>query len=256
MKKRRVRKFNDWTGTTVNCCTGCSNNCRYCYAKGMAVRFKRVAAEQWGIERIRQKDVDKKYKKFNEMVMFPSSHDITPVNYDACATVLKKLTDAGNEVLVVSKPRFECIARLCDSFQAHRDQILFRFTIGAMDDDILSFWEPGAPPFGERIRSLCYAYYSGYQTSVSIEPMLQSERIVELVDVLEPIVTESIWIGKMNHIKKNIVIDTARTAQALQRIEQGQRDEAIGEIYETLKDRPIIRWKGSIRNIVDPEDNE
>ena len=49
----------DWTASTVNCCTGCANNCRYCYAKGMAIRFKRLTAEEWPIERVRQKDVDR-----------------------------------------------------------------------------------------------------------------------------------------------------------------------------------------------------
>ena len=24
----------DWAARTINCCTGCANNCRYCYAKG------------------------------------------------------------------------------------------------------------------------------------------------------------------------------------------------------------------------------
>ena len=32
----------EWSVKTINCCTGCSHDCRYCYAKGMAVRFKQV----------------------------------------------------------------------------------------------------------------------------------------------------------------------------------------------------------------------
>ena len=237
MEKKDLFGTREWAIHTVNCCTGCSNNCLYCYARGMAVRFNRVRVDEWHIEHIRQKDVDKKYRKFHGRVMFPSSHDITLGNFDACFSVLRKLIYAGNEVLIVSKPRCENIVRICEAFREYRDQILFRFTIGAMDDAVLSFWEPGAPSFGERLPSLSYAHFSGYQTSVSIEPMLQSDRVVELVNLLEPIVTESIWIGKMNHIRKNVAINTAQIAQAVQRIEQGQTDDAVGEIYETLKNR-------------------
>ena len=99
----------EWSVKTVNCCTGCSHDCRYCYAKGMAIRFKQVTPEQWPLERIRPKDVSKRHKKYDGQVMFPSSHDITPNNLDACLTVLKNLLVVGNRVLVVSKPHLECI---------------------------------------------------------------------------------------------------------------------------------------------------
>jgi DNA repair photolyase len=36
----------EWADKTVNCCTGCSHDCLYCYAKGMAVRFKQVLPGQ------------------------------------------------------------------------------------------------------------------------------------------------------------------------------------------------------------------
>ncbi len=81
----------EWATKTVNCCTGCSHDCIYCYAKGMAVRFKQLTAGQWPLERIRQKDVDRIYKKYDGQVMFPSSHDLTPGNIEGCLTVLRCL---------------------------------------------------------------------------------------------------------------------------------------------------------------------
>ena len=56
--KKKFYGFKDWAVHSVNCCTGCSNNCRYCYARGMAIRFKRTTAEEWPLERVRQKDVE------------------------------------------------------------------------------------------------------------------------------------------------------------------------------------------------------
>ena len=197
-RKRNNHGTNQWSDKTINCCTGCSHDCLYCYAKSMAIRFKQVTANQWPIERIRQHDVLKRHKKYSGRVMFPSSHDITPINIEACLTVLKKLLNAGNQVLIVSKPHMECIEKICDAFMSYRDQILFRFTIGACDDGILSFWEPNAPSYDERKNCLIYAHEAGFKTSVSVEPMLDSANIDLLINDLMPHVTNSIWIGTMN----------------------------------------------------------
>ena len=240
----------DWTASTVNCCTGCANNCRYCYAKGMAIRFKRLTAEEWPIERVRQKDVDRPQRLYPGRIMFPSSHDITPGNFEACMTVLEKLIAAGNQVLIVSKPRCDIIREICHEFREDRDKIMFRFTIGAMNDDVLRFWEPGAPSFAERLDSLTYAFCSGYKTSVSIEPMLDSDNVLDLILTVEPFATDSIWLGKMNHIGKNIVIDSPEMKAAVRRIENGQTKERIQVLYEVLKDNPKIKWKSCLKHII------
>ena len=254
MKKKDLFGTREWADRTINCCTGCSNNCRYCYAREMAVRFGRRKPDEWQYEQVRQKDVDRKYRKFKGNLMFPSSHDITPANLEACLTVLGKLLDAGNDVLIVSKPRVECTGRICDLFTKYKDQILFRFTIGAMNNEVLSFWEPGAPVYEERKAALAYAFFAGYQTSVSIEPMLNAENVVKLVKDLETFTTESIWIGKMNHMRRAIVIDSAKAAEAVREIERGQSDEAIRGIYEALNGHPLIKWKESIRKIIPPNE--
>ncbi len=75
-KKKSINTW-QWATTTVNCCTGCSHDCLYCYAKSMAVRFKQLTAAEWPLERIREHDVNRKHKKYPGRVMFPSSHDIT-----------------------------------------------------------------------------------------------------------------------------------------------------------------------------------
>src|ERR1039457_4031334 len=82
----------------------------------------------------------------------------------------------------------------------YHEAILFRFSIGAMDDSILGYWEPGAPTFSERLSCLQYAHAQGYATSVSCEPLLDAPGAIALFDALEPYVTNSIWIGKMNEM--------------------------------------------------------
>jgi len=240
----------EWATQTINCCTGCSHDCRYCYAKSMAVRFKQVRLEDWKDEKVRQRDVDKSYGYKEGRIMFPSSHDITEDNFKACYTVLEKLLEAGNEVLVVSKPHLSCIKHLCDQLQDYRNNFLFRFTITSNDDRTLFFWEPGAPCYEERKKSLEYAFDKGFETSVSVEPMLDSENIEELVNDLSSYVTNSIWIGKLNQPRRRIDISDDVIAEAVEKIEEGQADDRIIEIYERLRTNPLIKWKESIKKVV------
>ena len=72
--------------------------------------------------------------------------------------LFRELLRVGNQVLVVSKPHLDCIEAVCEKFGDYQGQILFRFTIGACDDCVLSFWEPGAPVYAERKASLEHAF--------------------------------------------------------------------------------------------------
>jgi DNA repair photolyase len=240
----------EWATITVNCCTGCSHDCRYCYAKGMAIRFKQVTATQWPLERIRPKDVAKIHQKYDGQIMFPSSHDITPNNLKACLTVLKNLLGSGNRVLVVSKPHLDCIKAICEMFGSFKEQILFRFSIGACDDQILSYWEPNAPSYDERKQCLIYAHWAGFQTSVSVEPMLGSASIDTLIGELLPYVTQSLWIGKMNHLGRFGKGSDTVLKQAIETIRQGQTDVIIKAIYQRYQDNPMIKWKKEIKKVV------
>ena len=239
----------EWAVRSVNCCSGCSHDCRYCYAREMAVRYGQLNREQWKEERIRWKDVRKKYGHIEGTVMFPSSHDITPHNLLACLIVLRKLFDAENRVLIVSKPHLECIAAICRAFEKYKDQILFRFTIGATDNRILSFWEPNAPTYEERKETLKHAFQKGFETSVSVEPMLDSDHIEDLVNDLIPYVTDAVWIGLMNHLNGITVKDEAVKIE-LQRIRDGQTEEKIMAIYQRLRGNAKIKWKSHVKKIV------
>jgi DNA repair photolyase len=240
----------DWADITVNCCTGCSHDCVYCYAKGMAYRFRQVPPGQWPTERVRPQDAARSYRRYPGTVMFPSSHDITPATLQACLRVLENLLQAGNQVLVVSKPHLDCIQAVCRNLGSYRDQILFRFTIGARDGAVLSFWESGAPTYAERVACLQYAHEEGFETSVSIEPMLDSANIDLLVAELMPHVTETIWIGKMNHLGRLAKGASAELLTAIEDIRAGQTDLIIRAIHARHKANPAIRWKDSIRRVV------
>ncbi len=239
----------EWADSNVNCYYGCSNNCKYCYAKKMAIRFKRKTENTWKIMESNQKAIKKGYSKRKGRIMFPTSHDITPESLNGCLIVLKKLLDANNEVLITTKPNLNCIKFICNSFYKKKDLIQFRFTITSFNNDLLSFWEPNASLYEERLESLRHSYNKGYKTSISIEPFLDKNPFL-LVDKLIPYTTESIWIGKMNYVYiKNV---KSREIKFYKRIQRINEKENLIRIIEKTKEyeKYNIQIKDSIYNLI------
>lgn len=245
MAKKRISGTLEWAKYSVNCFKGCEHDCLYCYARTSALQRKLIRnKEEW------KKPVYMAPKSVpshkNDTTMFPTQHDITPATLDMSLKYILELLKAKNNLLIVSKPHLECIRAICDATKSFKQQILFRFTIGAKDDAILKFWEPGAPCFQERLESLKYAFEEGFETSVSCEPMLDAANIIDLVETLQPFITDCIWIGKMNKIDRRVGIRN----EMVKAIEEGQTDANIKAIYTQLKNNPLIKWKESIKEVV------
>jgi len=246
-----IRGTREWAVANIDCCTGCPHDCRYCYARYDAVEKRGLLdAGAWRESRVRPEDVEKIQPLYPGQVMFPTTHDILPENLEACIQVIDKLLVAGNRVLVVSKPHLDCVRGLCRVFAARREKLLFRFTITARDRELLLFWEPGAPDYGERKASLCHAFGQGFQTSVSVEPMLDTADVVAMVHELLPCITHSIWLGTMNKIDKRVRIDSEEVKRQVERIRTGQTDQQIAKIYRQLHREPLVRWKESIKIVM------
>jgi DNA repair photolyase len=242
----------EWAVYNVNIQDGCEHDCHYCYAKAMAIRFKRVTPTSWKQPRIRAHALARTFTKRAGRIMFPTAHDITEHNLDACIDVLTRLLAAGNELLIVSKPRMICVSSLCSKLIPFRDRILFRFSIGSVDNAVLSKWEPGAPSYNERLSSLQLAFDLKYETSVSGEPMLDGNPDA-LVAAVRPYVTDSIWLGKINRLRHILPIncpgnqDVVQSGKALM---ASQSDKNIRALYNRFRQDPLIRWKDSIKSVL------
>jgi len=251
MSKKKVFGTKEWSDISSNCQDGCENDCKYCYAKASAVSGGRRTVEDWKENRPAFRKMSKAVRHSPCKVMFPTTHDIVPDNLELCSKAIQKLLDAGHELLIVSKPHFECIEYICDRFGGYSDRILFRFTIGSASDTVLTHWEPNAPCFAERIACLEHAFYSGFKTSVSCEPMLD-DNIGAVVSAAENLITDAIWLGKMNSAYDRLAINggTDEDVDILDILLQTQSDDRIFELYETYKDHPKIKWKESIKSVV------
>lgn len=228
----------EWAEVTENICRGCPNNCRYCYAAHSANRFGLRHRDQWQDEVLTKRAGMTSYPARDGVIMFPSSHDITPFNVEHFCRVARLILEKGNKLLIVSKPRRECIRRVMDALEQWRDRIMFRFTIGAISPQLIKFWEPGAPSALQRLGALSDAVHRGFATSVSIEPMLagvdETLRVVRAVRHYGP---ETIWIGRMN-------------ADQIAEVERLQCDDEIWRLFRMLDGHPDIRWKDSVKEVL------
>jgi DNA repair photolyase len=250
--KKPATGTQEWAASNVNIQDGCEHDCRYCYAKTMAIRFKRMTARSWSKPRLRKHDVDRQYTKRDGRIMFPTTHDITTANIHNCLSVLRKMLAAGNDVLIVSKPRLECIRSLTTALAQYRGQILFRFSIGSVDNTVLAFWEPGAPTYDERVKCLQFAHAAKFKTSVSCEPMLDADPDA-LIEAVRAYVTDSIWLGKINRLRGILPLNCPGDAEAVRRGNEliaSQNDTAIRALYKRHKQDHMLKWKDSIKAVV------
>lgn len=242
----------EWAQHNKNFENGCPNDCRYCYARYDAVvRFGRKTMENWKTPEINAKKFDEKPKFLEGRIMFPTTHDIHKDNIYQCVFYLKRWLAVGNEILIVSKPDPECIKILCKELEQYKKQIVFRFTIGTLYEDVQKFWEPGAPTPKQRLEALKIAFEAGYKTSVSCEPYLD-EGIIAHVEQILPYIADVVWIGKMNRIKPRV--DTSKWTEAdmayLKRVRAAQTDEYVRMIYKHFKSNPKVKWKDSIKRVI------
>ena len=236
----------EWASSNVNFQFGCENGCKYCYAFRMArrrthhPRSHRKDLEDWTnhIE-IREEIITKRFGKRHGRVMFPTTHDITENNVKYAVIILRNLLARGNEVLITTKPRLKVIQMICAVLAKFKPQIQFRFTITSRHDRILKEWEPNAPSFNERMESLYFAHMAGFKTSISIEPCLEADPRI-LVGILEPCVTESIWLGPMNHCGKH----------------DFNSEKTLWKWWEWFQDRRLIRFKDAFFNKLHLDQNK
>lgn len=254
-KEKQVFGTTEWASANANFINGCSHDCKYCYSKEMAIRFKRKTPDNWKDEVVNYDKLRGKFKKIEGYVMFPSSHDITPRNLELSLKFLNNILKPDNNVLIVTKPHFEVIEKICENFYHQRKNILFRFTIGSCNSHVLKFWEPNAPSFEERLKSLKFAYNNGFKTSVSCEPILDT-KTEALVNILIPYITDAIWIGKPNFLLRRLKMNGITDLETLKKAKELvvlQSDRWIVELYNKHKRNSKIKWKESIKKIVNIE---
>lgn len=242
----------EWSDHSRNCMIGCSNDCAYCYSRANALKDGIVSDRMaWLIEKTDDNAIAKKQHKLNGLIMFPTRHDTTPANIKYTLPYLTGLLLAGNDVLFVSKASLSCMKEMCQELECYKSQLLIRVTIGSMNAMFCKFWERNAPSPQERLLALQHAFDKGFQTSVSMEPILHGvEDAVATFKVVEPFVSEKIWVGAMNNVNARVDLTNPNFKKAVADLKNLQARNELLRLYETLKEEPKVSWKESISKIV------
>ena len=263
---------------------GCLHACLYCYAKGIACRFKRCNIYTWNTAIIHWKQIKKSYRKVTKQgnqpydIMIPTAHDIYP-NYfgltpdqlenaseeylqdhrylDACITLLTKLVRVGNRILITTKPHLAVVEEICRKLDAYKELITFRFTIGSIDSKILKLFEPNAPSFEERLQALQYATNHGFYTTISAEPLLDTDP-TKLITTLEPHLSPvnykrdigTIWLGLLKTKYISNIERKPEVTTFLKEYKQKMTFDHIYSIYEQYFTNDRIKFKESILKLM------
>ena len=250
-KEARKTGTREWADRTWNVCRGCSHDCLYCYARAEKLRYGQIAdADEWATEVVNERRVAKGYRRWGcRRVMFPSAHDITPGTVDAVAAVAAKLLRAENKLLLVTKADGPCVERVARATRQWQGGVLWRLTIGCLDERCRRFWEPGAPPIDMRLETLRRLVAGGWETSVSAEPLLQPTAARRLVEAVAPYVTETIWIGAARRLRERTAWVYESTLDsgyqwalmlAVRNLEAMQTPERIRGVYDEMAGLPAV----------------
>ena len=180
---------------------GCAHGCKYCYGnKGANNAFENDVANLKPIPNILEKiEADaKKLEGDKREILFSFSSDpffsaeATSVTMEA----LKICEKYNLNAQVLTKAG--CKASVCFDM-LERNNWRFGSTIIFGNDNLREEWEPNAAPILDRVAAVMEAHTRGIYTWVSIEPVIDPDSALKLMEMLKGYV--SLWkVGKLNHM--------------------------------------------------------
>jgi len=185
----------EYAALACNLYRGCVNGCTYCYAPA-CLRMQRDAFHAASVPRANiianmRKDLR---APTPDPVLFCFTSDPYPPDSLITREALSVMREHGRAFHVLTKGGTRA-ARDFDLYGPHDE---FGQTIVFIDDRLRCEWEPGAAPIADRIKTLRIASAYGIRTWVSLEPVIDAEQAVAVVEQLSPWVDH--WkIGKANY---------------------------------------------------------
>ena len=79
------------------------------------------------------------------------------------------------------------------------------------------------------------------------------DRVDDVIDIISPFITDSIWIGKPNQLIQRLSLNghgDAKTINRAKRLLESLSDDYILDLYSSHKDNPLIKWKDGVKKIV------
>ncbi len=192
----------EYSKLAANPYRGCGHKCAYCYVPAV-LRITRSDFDNGAIERQNYLDLlirdAKKYQQhgIREQVMLSFTTDpYHPFDNSLTRKVLITLQDYGLGICTLTKGGQRAL-RDIDLFRSDRDA--FASTLTSLDDSFSLKWERGAALPKDRIDTLKKFHEAGIFTWVSLEPTLNIESSLEIVQHTHEFV-DLYKIGRANYL--------------------------------------------------------
>ncbi|MGD0022985.1 MAG: radical SAM protein [Smithellaceae bacterium] len=181
---------------------GCGHACAYCYVPAV-LRMERVEFDKGAVARPNfldhlRKDA-RKYQAFNiqEQVMLSFTTDVySPFDRSLTRPTIEILREHGLGFCVLTKGGTRATVDL-DLYRPKRDA--FASTLTSLDDMFSLKWERSAALPGDRMAALKIFHDAGIFTWVSLEPTLDCESSLSIIDRTHEFV-DLFKIGRVNYL--------------------------------------------------------
>lgn len=222
----------------VNYYDGCSNGCKYCYGCLMAERFvENVDYQQW----LKPKLVENASEIFEENLkrakmkgeVFTQSISDSYMAYadpDVTRQMLELMRKYEFPILLLTKNA--SVIRDLDFFKKYKEKMRVGFTIVLPKTDRTI--EPYSSAVEKRMHILQELFEAGIHTIVSLEPLLPNipiEEIIEMVETINPYVTDYIFVGKLTYAS---IPKEFKNFPLWRKTDKGFHDTYYKELFENL----------------------
>ena len=213
---------------------GCGHKCSYCYVPKVLKMKDRKEFDAGAV--VRESFIDKlrrdatKYQAagITEQVMLSFTTDpYPPEHWSTTRETLEILRDHGLAFCTLTKGGSRALRDL-DLFRPDRDA--FASTLTSVDDAFSAKWERGAAPASDRIATLRKFHEAGIFTWVSLEPTIDVEASLAVVDATHQFV-DLYKVGRVNYI--GLTKTTDWEAYAHRMVEKLQR---LGKAHYIKRD--------------------
>lgn len=180
---------------------GCGHRCSYCYVPDIIKmprgEFYQGAVAKPGFLQNLRRDAEKyMYAGVHEQVLLSFTSDpYHPGDNELTRSVIKILQDYGLAVCTLTKGGTRSLRDL-DLFRPNRDA--FASTLTSLDPAFSKHWEPGAALPENRIEALKTFHSHGIFTWVSLEPTIDVESSLQIVQETHEFV-DLYKIGRINY---------------------------------------------------------
>lgn len=214
----------EYAPLSANPYRGCGHKCAYCYVPN-AIKIDRKLFDEGAVIRPNFKDgLLKDAKKYQaagitEQVMLSFTTDpYPPEHHDLTRWTLETLAEHGLAFCTLTKGGSRAL-RDIDLFRTDRDA--FASTLTSLDATFSRKWERGAADPDDRISTLRRFHERGIFTWVSLEPTIDVEASLAIVDATHEFV-DLYKVGRVNYIGITKTTDweayTGRMVEKLNRL--------------------------------------